>query len=126
LSFRVAEGEIYGLIGPNGAGKTTTLRILSTLILPDSGSARIFNYNVVSEAAEVRKIISYLPEEAGAYKNLSGLEYLRFMAQFYVENKEDLEKRVKEARARICWTPGNKHSTFPSMIFRSGGLKPES
>jgi ABC-2 type transport system ATP-binding protein len=97
LSFQVAEGEIYGLIGPNGAGKTTTLRILSTLILPDSGSARIFNYNVVSEAAEVRKIISYLPEEAGAYKNLSGLEYLRFMAQFYVENKEDLEKRVKEA-----------------------------
>jgi ABC-2 type transport system ATP-binding protein len=97
LSFQVMEREIYGLIGPNGAGKTTTLRILSTLILPDSGSARIFSYDVVSEAAEVRKIISYLPEEAGAYKNLSGLEYLRFMAQFYVENKEDLEKRVKEA-----------------------------
>lgn len=97
LSFQVAEGEIYGLIGPNGAGKTTTLRIISTLILPDSGSARIFDYNVVSEASEVRKIISYLPEEAGAYKNLSGLEYLRFMAQFYVENKEDLENRVKEA-----------------------------
>ncbi|MEM2980884.1 MAG: ABC transporter ATP-binding protein [Thermoproteota archaeon] len=97
LSFQVAEGEMYGLIGPNGAGKTTTLRIISTLILPDSGSARIFDYNVVSEASEVRKIISYLPEEAGAYKNLSGLEYLRFMAQFYVENKEDLENRVKEA-----------------------------
>ncbi|MEM2088730.1 MAG: ABC transporter ATP-binding protein [Thermoproteota archaeon] len=97
LSFQVEEGEIYGLIGPNGAGKTTTLRIISTLILPDFGLVKVFDHDVVSEAAEVRRMISYLPEEAGTYKNLSGWEYLRFMAQFYVENKEDLENYVKEA-----------------------------
>jgi ABC-type branched-subunit amino acid transport system ATPase component len=78
LSFEVASGEIYGLIGPNGAGKTTTLRILATLILPTSGSVTILGHDVISEAAEVRRLISYLPGEAGAYKNLSGYEYLRF------------------------------------------------
>lgn len=97
LSFQVAEGEIYGLIGPNGAGKTTTLRIISALILPDSGLAKVFGHDIVNEAGEVRRMISYLPEEAGTYKNLSGWEYLRFMAQFYVERKEDLENWVKEA-----------------------------
>ena len=71
LSFKVEEGEIYGLIGPNGAGKTTALRIIATLLLPTSGRVEVFGLNVVEEAEEVRKIISYLPEEAGAYKNLS-------------------------------------------------------
>ena len=74
LSFTIKQGEIFGLIGPNGAGKTTTLRIVSTLILPTSGSMNIFGLDAVHKAGEVRKIISYLPEEAGAYPNLSGME----------------------------------------------------
>lgn len=82
LSFSIKQGEIFGLIGPNGAGKTTTLRIVSTLILPTSGSMSIFSLDAVHQASEVRKIISYLPEEAGAYPNLSGMEYLEFMANF--------------------------------------------
>ena len=82
-SFKVEDGEIYGLIGPNGAGKTTALRIIATLLLPTFGRVEVFGLNVVEKADEVRKIISYLPEEAGAYKNLSGIEYLRFMAVSY-------------------------------------------
>lgn len=97
LSFRIKPSEIYGLIGPNGAGKTTALRIAATLILPTSGSAKVYNHDVVSEASEVRKLIAYLPEEAGAYKNLSGDEYLRFMAKFNSENNEVLEETVKSA-----------------------------
>jgi ABC-2 type transport system ATP-binding protein len=97
LSFKVEDGEIYGLIGPNGAGKTTTLRIVSTLILPSSGSVEIFGHDVVREASEVRKLISYLPEEAGAYKNLSGYEYLRFMGKFSNDNKADLKATVENA-----------------------------
>ena len=96
-SFRVKEREIYGLIGPNGAGKTTTLRILSTLLKPSSGSATIFGIEVIKNPEEVREIISYLPEEAGAYQNLSGYEYLRFMAGFYAEDKESEDEMLKEA-----------------------------
>jgi len=97
LSFRVRQGEIYGLIGPNGAGKTTTLRIIATLIKPTSGSARVFGLNVEKEAPEVRRLISYLPEEAGAYRNLSGREYLEFMAAFYAGDKEEARSMVEEA-----------------------------
>jgi ABC-2 type transport system ATP-binding protein len=97
LSFYIKQGEIYGLIGPNGAGKTTALRIVSTLLLPTSGTANIFNLDVVSKAAQVRKIISYLPEEAGAYRNLSGWEYLEFMAKFNTENSEETKQVINEA-----------------------------
>lgn len=97
LSFNVEKGEIYGLIGPNGAGKTTSLRIVSTLLRPTSGSVKVFNHNVVREAATVRNIISYLPEEAGAYKNLSGTEYLEFMAKFNSVNKAELKAVVENA-----------------------------
>ena len=96
-SFTVKDREIYGLIGPNGAGKTTTLRILSTLLNPSSGTATIFGNDVVKDPEEVRGIISYLPEEAGAYQNLSGFEYLGFMAGFYAEDKESADEMLKEA-----------------------------
>jgi ABC-2 type transport system ATP-binding protein len=83
ISFSVNNGEIFGLIGPNGAGKTTTLRILSTLLTITSGSVKIMNYDLGKNPDEVRKIISYLPEDAGAYKNLTGKGYLEFIANFF-------------------------------------------
>ena len=95
-NFTVREGEIFGLIGPNGAGKTTTLRILSALIKPSSGSARIFNIDVVKKPEEVREIISYLPEDAGAYQNLSGYEYLSFMAGFYKNGKLSPDEMLEQ------------------------------
>ena len=97
LSFKVYEGEIYGLIGPNGAGKTTTLRIIATLLKPTRGKVVVDGYDVVKDADKVRKLISYLPEEAGAYRNLTGLEYLEFMAGFYARNKGEREEMVEEA-----------------------------
>ena len=97
LSFQIKPGEIYGLIGPNGAGKTTTLRIICTLLLPTSGSIRVFDLDPVTQANQVRKIIGYLPEEAGAYPNLSGNEYLEFMAKFNTKNQKELRETIKEA-----------------------------
>jgi len=88
ISFEVNEGEIFGLIGPNGAGKTTALRVVATLLQITSGSVTVFDYELPKEAGEVRKIISYLPEEAGAYKNLTGKEYLNFIAKFFVEGEK--------------------------------------
>jgi len=88
VTFSVEEGEVFGLIGPNGAGKTTTMRMLSTLLQITSGTASIFGKDVSTETDEVRKIISYLPEEAGAYKNLTGRRYLEFIARFFCQGKE--------------------------------------
>ncbi|WP_099211788.1 ABC transporter ATP-binding protein [Thermococcus henrietii] len=83
VSFSIREGEIFGLIGPNGAGKSTTLKILATLLPPDRGKAEVMGHDVVKEPEKVRKLISYLPEEAGAYRSMTGYEYLRFMAGLY-------------------------------------------
>ena len=96
ISFSVREGEIFGLIGPNGAGKTTTLRMICTLLEPTSGTIRICGHDNRLEAAEVRKIISYLPEDAGAYKDLTGRQYLRFMAGFFSDG-EEFDRAVDKA-----------------------------
>lgn len=100
ISFNVDEKEIFGLIGPNAAGKTTTLRVISTLLQINSGSVKVFGYDVAKEADEVRKIISYLPEDAGAYKNLTGKEYLEFIARFFGDGgkmKKMVEKGIEIA-----------------------------
>ena len=89
ISFNVNKGEIFGLIGPNGAGKTTTLRVISTLLQIDAGSVEILGFDLEKNSDEVRKLISYLPEDAGAYKNLTGKGYLHFIANFFdVKHKQ--------------------------------------
>ena len=97
VTFSVDEGEIFGLIGPNGAGKTTTLRILATLLLPTSGYVRVLGYDVIREASKIRSLISYLAEDAGIYRNLTGYEYLSIVARIYFESKTDAEEAVEEA-----------------------------
>ncbi len=87
ISFTVESGEIFGLIGPNGAGKTTALRVISTLLQVTSGSVTVHGFDVKKQPAETRKLISYLPEDAGAYKNLTGRAYLKFIANFFHEIK---------------------------------------
>ena len=96
VSFNVSNGEIYGLIGPNGSGKTTTLRILATIIKPTSGYALIAGYDVVKDAHKVRSLISYLPEEAGAYRDMKGIDYIKFILSLRFKGKE-LGEAVEEA-----------------------------
>jgi ABC-2 type transport system ATP-binding protein len=97
ISFDIRPGEIFGLIGPNGSGKTTTLRIISTLLKPTTGVVTVLGHDVTKAPAEVRKVVSYLPEDAGAYKNLTGLDYLKFMATFYTHDNRDRDAMVRMA-----------------------------
>jgi ABC-2 type transport system ATP-binding protein len=96
ISFDIKPGEVFGLIGPNGSGKTTTLRIVSTLLRPSSGKVSVFGIDVAEKPGDVRRLLSYLPEDAGAYKNLSGLDYLRFMATFYTQDNRDRDAMVEQ------------------------------
>lgn len=83
LSFEVGEGEIYGIIGPDGAGKTTLFRILTTLLLADSGEAEVEGYDVVRDYKTIRSIIGYMPGRFSLYQDLTVEENLKFFATVF-------------------------------------------
>lgn len=99
ISFKVEEGEIFGLIGPNGAGKTTTLRIISTLLTLSEGRVVFLGFDLKKNPEKFREKISYLPEEAGAYRNMKGIDYLNFMAGFYAASEAEARQYVERAIA---------------------------
>jgi len=97
ISFDVEKGELFGLLGPNGAGKTTTIKMLITLLIPTSGSARVLGYDVVKDAREVRKRIGYVfGGERGVYERLSGLDNLRYFAELYGVPGREIRPRIEE------------------------------
>lgn len=96
-NFAVPPGIIFGLLGPNGAGKTTTIRILTTLLTPSSGQARVKGFDVVKEASKVRKQIGLiLGGERGLYGRLTGAENLRYFAAINHLSRVLAKRRVEE------------------------------
>jgi ABC-2 type transport system ATP-binding protein len=93
ITFSIEHGELFGLLGPNGAGKTTTIKVLTTLLLPSAGTARVLGFDVAHHAREVRSRIGYVfGGDRGLYDRLSGLDNLRYFADVY---------RVAPRRQRI-------------------------
>jgi ABC-2 type transport system ATP-binding protein len=82
-TFSLEAGDMFGLIGPNGAGKTTLIRILSTLLEPTSGSAKVDGKDVRTRPEQIRRIIGYMPDFFGVYEELKVREYLEFFASTY-------------------------------------------
>lgn len=97
VSFSVGEREIFSLIGPNGAGKSTTLKMIATILGTSGGTVTVAGFSLATQAAEIRKVISYLPEEAGAYKNLTGRQYLEFMGGLYTSDASKLREYITYA-----------------------------
>ncbi len=95
ITLRVREGEIYGLVGPNGAGKTTLLRIVAGLVKPTSGTVRVAGLDPYVNFSETRRIIGYLPEEAGTYDFLTGYEHFYFYSKLYGLEKESIEYGIE-------------------------------
>ncbi|HXA29405.1 MAG TPA: ATP-binding cassette domain-containing protein [Candidatus Angelobacter sp.] len=95
VSFRVEAGEVYGLLGPNGAGKTTTIRVITTLVPPESGGVRVFGLDVRRDAMRVRHAIGYLPQQLSADGGLTGYENVWLFARLF-----DLPRRERESRIR--------------------------
>lgn len=83
LTLNIEEGEVFGFIGPNGAGKTTTMRILTTLLKPTSGKARVAGESVTDNPRAVRRNIGYMPDFFGVYDDMKVWEYLDFFAACY-------------------------------------------
>ena len=94
LELSIPEGCLYGLLGPNGAGKTTALRILSTLLAPDSGSVHVADVNALADPRTVRRMMGYVAQEVAIDKILSGRELLELQGDLYHLNRLDRDARV--------------------------------
>lgn len=95
IDFDVHRGEVFALIGPNGAGKTTTLRMIATILRPSEGEITADGLDAVKNPARMRQLVSYLPEEAGAYKNFKAIDYLRFVADIFFDDRAQAARAVE-------------------------------
>ena len=108
ISFEVDHGELFGLIGPDGAGKTTIFRILTTLLTPDTGDARVLGFDVVEDYRKIRPKVGYMPGRFSLYQDLSVKENLSFFASVFgttVDANYDLIKPfiASWSHLRIEW-----------------------
>jgi ABC-2 type transport system ATP-binding protein len=101
VDLDIPAGQVLGLLGPNGAGKTTTVRILTTLLRPDSGSAHVAGYDVLAEPDEVRQRIGLSGQYAAVDENLTGFENLYMVGRLYGRRKAAARSRARELLARF-------------------------
>jgi len=111
VSLSVAKGEIFGILGPNGTGKSTLIRLISTLLIPDSGRITVFGLDVVKDEAAVKRLINRVSVEASFFKKLSPMENLMYGARLYRVEAGEARQRILEILRRLgieersIWTP---------------------
>jgi ABC-2 type transport system ATP-binding protein len=101
VTLTIDQGEIFGLIGPNGAGKSTLIKMLTTLLPPTSGSATIAGYDIVTQPAEVRRHIGYVPQLLSSDGSLTGYENMLLSARLYGVPRQQRRERISRALARM-------------------------
>ncbi len=99
LSFRVEAGEVFGFLGPNGAGKTTTIKMLTGLLRPTGGSARLGGFDVTRQPLQAKRIFGYVPDEPALYSKLTPLEFLNFIGDVYRMKADARAARIRELLA---------------------------
>jgi len=119
IDLAVSPGEIYGFLGPNGAGKSTTVHMLTTLLPPTSGSARVAGFDVVREGPQVRRHIGAALQEAALDPLLTGREHLRLQATLQAIPRDDRVRRSDELLARV----GLREAADRKVRGYSGGMK---
>jgi ABC-2 type transport system ATP-binding protein len=119
LNIQVEQGRIYGLIGPNGAGKTTTVRILTTLLRPTQGVARVNGFDIVRQARQVRQCIGYVPQDAQADEALTGREHLVLQGRLYGMDAAPMARRIDE----ILELVGLRADADKRALAYSGGMR---
>lgn len=101
ISFEVKPGELFGLIGPDGAGKTTLFRILTTLLLPDKGEAKVAGYDIIEDYKAIRKSVGYMPGRFSLYQDLTVEENLTFFATIFGTTIEENYHLIKDIYSQI-------------------------
>src|SRR5438552_14165852 len=119
IDLGVAPGEIYGFLGPNGAGKSTTVHMLTTLLPPTSGTARVAGYDVLSEGSHVRATIGAALQEAALDPLLTGREHLRLQASLQALPRRERSQRAGELLERV----GLAEAADRRVSGYSGGMK---
>src|SRR6188508_2848399 len=119
VELEAAPGTVLGVLGPNGAGKTTTVRILSTLLSPDAGTARVAGLDVVREAAQLRSRIGLAGQNAAVDENLTGLENLTMVGRLYHVPAAEARRRGREILERFALS----HAADRVAKTYSGGMR---
>lgn len=95
LSLKINDGEIVGFIGLNGAGKTTAIKMMTGILIPDSGSIKINGYDIVKDSLKAKQIIGYIADNPDMFLKLTGIEFINFIADIYRVPKDERVKRIK-------------------------------
>ena len=121
VNLNVKAGQVLALLGPNGAGKTTTVRMLTSVLRPSQGWARIAGHDVVEEPAQVRAAVGVLTEQHGLYGRMPGDDYLDFFGQIY---GMDVETRHQQVDRLLAMFGLNEDASSPSCrIFQRYAAK---
>ena len=109
VTFTIARGECVAILGQNGSGKSTLVRLLSTLLLHDGGSARVFGHDVSSEPRAVQRLVNRVSVEASFFKKMSSAENLSYAARFYGMTSSQTRDRIPEILARVGFPTDRRH-----------------
>ncbi len=115
VSFEMGRGEIYGIIGANGSGKSTLVRVLSTLLLPDSGNAAVFGFDVVKDPAKVRPVINRVSADPSFFRSMSAIENLMFFGRVYGLGSSDIKTRADQILNRLMLTREQSHEPMRNL-----------
>lgn len=96
LTLDIPRGQIVGFLGPNGAGKSTTLRMLTGMIAPTSGSAKVAGFDIATETVDVKRHVGFVPESGAVFESLTGLEYLTMIAALYGIPESAAVERIRQ------------------------------
>jgi len=119
LDLAVKSGTFFGFLGPNGAGKSTTIKMLTGLLGPSAGCARILGHDVVSDAVAAKKLMGVVPEESALFERLTGPEYLRFVGSMYGLSRAAIDVRSEELLALM----GLQDDTGKLIVDYSHGMR---
>jgi ABC-2 type transport system ATP-binding protein len=109
VTFTIERGECVAILGQNGSGKSTLVRLLSTLLLPDGGSARIFGHDVVKNSRDVQRLVNRVSVEASFFKKMSSEENLAYAARFYGMPPSETKRKIPEILERVGFPIARRH-----------------